>query len=222
MDRSLIQIAAPRRTVPSEEEDRAAEYPDLVTRDCSGTTATYWELSLSVRSDNVVTPNTADEVNDLAEQEWILRLKKMETVVAEKEAYAAECAKALETEKQLRARLEEANKAMHAFVRDIDLYITGKTTESRISKPRPSGSGALAALNTNKPGDLHRSSPLEFDKKASPVLKRIRGQPSLLEQMPEELEMLMNQDDDFDAVADTMASLKSSKTGMDDKENIAC
>ncbi|KZO97209.1 kinesin-domain-containing protein [Calocera viscosa TUFC12733] len=178
------------------------------------------EMSLAARSGEETPAEAAIVVDETAEKEWTARLRQMEATIAEKDAYAAECAKALQAEKQLRIKLEEANNAMHAFVRDIDLYITGKTAESRIGKPRSSGMGALAALDTNKTGDLHRSSSeQDLDKKASPILKRIRGQPSLLEQMPEELELLMNQDDDFDIVPAVKGGQKLLKSSTADKEN---
>ncbi|KZT59625.1 kinesin-domain-containing protein [Calocera cornea HHB12733] len=204
--RPLISTDAPE----SEKDKLIAELQQQVT-----------ELSLAARSCRGIPVEVDPALDGTTEQEWTARLKEMETAVAEKDAYAAECAKALEGEKQLRVKLEEANKAMHAFVRDIDLYITGKAAESRIAKPRSSGMGALAALDTNKTGELRRSSSdQDLEKKADPVLKRIRGQPSLLEQMPEELEMLMNQDDDFDMVPTAKATLKGLKPSTADKENL--
>ncbi|EJT98848.1 kinesin-domain-containing protein [Dacryopinax primogenitus] len=179
------------------------------------------DLSVEVRGHERSSGDGAERADVQNEREWTERLRSMEASLAEKDAYATECAKALETEKQARARLEEANKAMHAFIRDIDLYITGKSMESRIAKPRVSGAGALGALDTNKTGDLrHSLIEQDSDKKGSALLKRIRGQPSLLEHMPEELEMLMNQDDDFEVVPQMKASVTGAKVSRENKENM--
>jgi len=174
---------------------------------------TIRELEIVVRGyeDNLGEPLRA--VREDVEKEWVDKFEAEVKLREEKEAWAAELVRQLEREKQSRIKLEEERRALAAFVSKFDSLGFGP---SRLKPPMPSVGGATTAFaerKQNKGGISTPDSPVKIE------VHRTKGQPSLLEQMPEE-EWSMVEDLSFDE-RDFKASAKSRTKGiLGQKENM--
>ncbi|GJJ13420.1 hypothetical protein Clacol_007674 [Clathrus columnatus] len=163
---------------------------------------TIKELEMVIRGyeDNLGEP--LRQVKEDVEKEWKVKVDAERKVREEKEAWANELVRQLEREKQIRTKLEEEKRALISFVTDIDTHLSSGTSRmNKLAPPKSSISSILApktniALGLTAPpqtqmNNRRRSLSLggTYDPNNSPVkteLSKIRAQPSLLEQMPEE------------------------------------
>jgi len=99
----------------------------------------------------------------------------------EKEAWADELVRQLEKEKKLRIKLEEERRALAAFVSKFDSLGLGGLAPSKLKLPMPIVGGATTAF-----AERQQNKVLEDDSPVKIELGRVKGHPSLLEQMPEE------------------------------------
>ncbi|KAF8585087.1 kinesin-domain-containing protein [Ramaria rubella] len=157
---------------------------------------TIKELEIVIRGyeDNLGEPLRA--VREDVEKEWKTRLDAERKAKEEKEVWANELVRQLEREKQLRQKLEDEKRALISFVTDIDTHIS--TAPSRFSKLMPPAKSVNSIFSpvTNTPVTAASSRKRSLslggntdDPTNSPIkteLSKIRAQPSLLEQMPEE------------------------------------
>ncbi|KAF8527599.1 kinesin-domain-containing protein [Hysterangium stoloniferum] len=158
---------------------------------------TIKELELVIRGyeDNLGEPLRA--VREDVEKEWKIKVDTERKTREEKEEWANELVRQLEREKQVRQKLEDEKRALISFVTDIDNHIS--SGPSRLSKLMPPSSSSKLGLSSKANTPL--SATQSFRKRSlslgggvddptnSPVkteLSKIRAQPSLLEQMPEE------------------------------------
>ncbi|KZT25431.1 kinesin-domain-containing protein [Neolentinus lepideus HHB14362 ss-1] len=147
------------------------------------------EIVVAGYEDNLGEPLRA--VREDVEKEWGVKLEKEVKLRKEKEAWAEELVRQLEKERRMRNKLEEQRRALTAFVSKFDaLGLGGEGVTPSISKPAPGGAHKIfAERQRNKLNSFGLSSDFTSNASDSPVrldLNHIKGQPILLEQMPEE------------------------------------
>ncbi|EPQ50948.1 kinesin-domain-containing protein [Gloeophyllum trabeum ATCC 11539] len=150
------------------------------------------EIVVAGYEDNLGEPLRA--VREDVEQEWSVKLEKEVKLRKEKEAWAEELVRQLEKERKMRTKLEEQRRALAAFVSKFDaLGLGGDLAVPSLPKPpMPAPGGAhqiFAERQRNKSTSFGLSSDFSSNAADSPVkieLIHVKGQPSLLEQMPEE------------------------------------
>lgn len=175
---------------------------------------TIRELEIVVRGyeDNLGEPLRA--VREDVEKEWVDKFEAEVKRRVEKEVWAGELVRQLEREKKVRVKLEEERRALAAFVSKFDSLGFGP---SKLKPPMPIAGGATTAFAERK-----QNKGITLNDDDSPVkieVHRIKGQPSLLEQMPEE-EWSMVEDLSFEE-KDFKAGLKSKTKGiLGQKENV--
>ncbi|KAH7909035.1 P-loop containing nucleoside triphosphate hydrolase protein [Hygrophoropsis aurantiaca] len=170
---------------------------------------TIRELEIVVRGyeENLGEPLRA--VREDVEREWIEKLDAEVKKREEGEAWAAELVRQLEKEKKLRIKLEEERRALAAFVSKFDaLGLGGGPVASKLKPPKPTPGGAAVAFAERRAvafnaapaivEDLEGTeSPMRLD-----MLASSKGQPSLLEQMPEEEWSMLMDDVSFEVPMD--------------------
>ncbi|KIJ54215.1 hypothetical protein M422DRAFT_25159 [Sphaerobolus stellatus SS14] len=159
---------------------------------------TIKELDNVIRGyeDNLGEPLRA--VREDVEKEWKDKFDAERRAKEEKEDWANELVRQLERERQLRLKLEDEKRALISFVTDIDNHIS--SVPSRFSKVLGSvrASSSILSSKSNIPTTGMRTAKRSLslggamdDPTNSPIkteLGKIRAQPSLLEQTPEEVE----------------------------------
>ncbi|KAJ7644147.1 kinesin-like protein [Roridomyces roridus] len=146
--------------------------------------------------ENVVKGYEGEPLRAASEDEWQTKLDAQRRVIEEKEAWAAELVRELEKEKKLRTQLEEERRALAAFVSKFDSLGLVSAASSPV-KVMPSPGGAPAAFAGRREarkvalqmtGDVSaESSPMRMSLDMD-LVSKLGAAPSLLEQMPEELE----------------------------------
>ena len=115
---------------------------------------------------------------------------------------------------QLRIKLEEERRALVAFVSKFDSLGLGAMAPSKLRPPMPSVGGAPAAFTERQQNKgAEDFSPVKIE------MSRVKGHPSLLDQMPED-EWSMVEDKSFDE-KDFKAGMKlRPKNVLGQKENM--
>ncbi|KAA1474778.1 kinesin-domain-containing protein [Dentipellis sp. KUC8613] len=149
-------------------------------------TKTIRELEIVVRGyeENLGEPLRA--VREDVEKEWIAKVEHEVRVRQEKEAWAAELVRQLDKEKKMRIQLEEERRALAAFVMKFDSLTSGLSTGPGIpasSFHMPTPGGAAAAFAERQRNRVAAASSLPVvEETESPVLNRLKVEPSLLEE----------------------------------------
>jgi len=117
--------------------------------------------------------------------------------------------------------LEEERRALAAFVSKFDSLGLGGLAPSKLKLPMPTVGGATAAFaerQQNKGGNITATAAAD-DSPVKIEISRVRGQPNLLEQMPEE-EWSMVDDMSFDEKDFRAGSKLRTKEILGGKENM--
>jgi centromeric protein E len=117
----------------------------------------------------------------------------------------------------MRIKLEEERRALAAFVSKFDSLGLGGLISSKPRPPMPTAGGASAAFAERQQNK--GNSVFEGDSPVKIEMSRVRGQPNLLEQMPED-EWSMVEDMSFDEKDFKAGSKLRTKDTLGGKENM--
>ncbi|KAB5588892.1 hypothetical protein CTheo_7668 [Ceratobasidium theobromae] len=175
------------------------------------------DLNRTVRELEIVTRGYEEnlgaplrQVKEDVEREWMVKVQEKERELEEKEAFIAECQRALEKEKQARLKLEEEKIALISFVRDFDTHLQQKAV---MAKYTPGGGSGSDRAKRARSLDGNESLKL-----ASKLGNRYES--SLLDETPEVQEEEDEIEDLLKVEMEPESPTKEVRGVLEDKENI--